>query len=57
MRSHWTKVKERKDIWHASLALEAQITKDLKAVGNIGVARNPDKSSRTAPAFILGGLI
>lgn len=51
------KVDERKDIWHASLASEAQIIKDLKAVGNIGVERNPDKSSGTPPAFILGGLI
>ena len=51
------KVDERKDIWHVSLAAEAQIVKDLKAVGNIGVERNPDKSSNTAPAFILGGLI
>lgn len=50
-------VDERKDIWHASLASEAEIVKDLKAVGNIGIERNPDKSSSTAPAFILGGLI
>jgi hypothetical protein len=51
------RVDERKDIWHASLAAEAQIVKDLKAIGNVGVERNPDKSSSTAPAFILGGLI
>ena len=51
------KVDERKDIWHVSLAAEAQIVKDLKAVGNIGVERNPDKSSSTAPAFVLGGFI
>jgi hypothetical protein len=51
------KVDERKDIWHASLASEVEIVKDFKAVGNIGVERNPDKSSSTAPAFVLGGLI
>ncbi|MGE5173566.1 MAG: transporter [Betaproteobacteria bacterium] len=47
----------RKDIWHASLASEVKVIKDLKAVANIGMERNPDKTSDTDPAFILGGLI
>jgi hypothetical protein len=51
------KIDERKDIWHASLASEVEIVDGLKAVANIGIERNPDKSSSTAPAFILGGLI
>lgn len=51
------KVDERKDIWHASLASEVKVLKDLKVVANIGMERNPDKASNTHPAFILGGLI
>ena len=47
----------RTDIWHASLASEVEVIKDLKAVANIGIERNPDKTSNTHPAFILGGLI
>ena len=47
----------RKRIWHASLAAEVEVMKDLKVVGNIGMERNPDKTSNTHPAFILGGLI
>jgi hypothetical protein len=47
----------RKGIWHASLASEVEVVKDLKAVANIGMERNPDKTSNTHPAFILGGLI
>ena len=47
----------RKNIWHASLASEVEVIKGLKAVANIGMERNPDKTSNTHPAFILGGLI
>jgi hypothetical protein len=47
----------RKDVWHASLALEVEVIKDLKLVANIGIEKNPDKSLSTDPAFILGGLI
>lgn len=47
----------RKGIWHVSLASEVEVIKDLKAVANIGMERNPDKTSNTHPAFILGGLI
>jgi len=47
----------RKGIWHASVASEVEVIKDLKAVANIGIERNQDKTSDTHPAFILGGLI
>ncbi len=47
----------RKDIWHASLASEVKVVKDLKVVANIGVERNPDKTSNTNPTFLLGGFI
>ncbi len=47
----------RKNIWHASLASELKVVKDLKAVANIGTERNSDKTSNTNPAFLLGGLI
>jgi hypothetical protein len=47
----------RKDIWHVSLAGEVEVIKDLRAVANAGIERNPDRTSDTHPAFILGGLI
>ncbi len=46
-----------KDIWQMSLASEVKIVKDLKAVADIGMRRNSDKTSNTNPAFLLGGLI
>lgn len=56
-RRNENKINERKDIWHASLAGEVEVVKDLKAVVNIGVERNPGEESTTHPAFILGGFI
>ncbi|HET7318964.1 MAG TPA: transporter [Nitrospirota bacterium] len=47
----------RKDLWHVSLAAQAELVKNVKAVANIGMERNPDKTSEAHPAFILGGLI
>ncbi len=47
----------RKEIWHVSLASQAEVVKDLKAVANIGMERNSDKRSNIAPAFSLGGII
>lgn len=47
----------RRNIWQVSLASEVEVVKNLKAVANIGMERNPDKSSNTHPAFILGGVI
>lgn len=48
---------ERKDIWHASLSSRVEVAKDLTAVADIGMETNPEKSSNTHPAFILGGII
>ena len=48
---------ERIEIWHASAASELEVVKDLRVVVNIGMERNPDKTSNLDPAFILGGLI
>jgi len=47
----------RNGIWHASLASEGEVAERLKAVANIGMEKNPDKTSDTHPAFILGGII
>lgn len=51
------KIDERKDIWHASVAAEVEAIEELKVVADIGVETNPDTSSNTHPAFIIGGLI
>jgi hypothetical protein len=51
------KADEEENIWHASLASEIEIMKNLKAAGNIGIEKNSDKTSDINPAFILGGLI
>ena len=56
-RRNENKLDEREDIWHASLAAEVEIVKNLKVIGDIGVETNPDESSDTHPAFILGGVI
>jgi len=48
---------ERKNLWHASLAAEVEVMKDLRVVANIGIQRNPDMDDTMHPAFILGGLI
>jgi hypothetical protein len=47
----------RKDIWHLSLAAQREVVKNLNIVANIGAERNPDKTSDTDPAFVLGGII
>jgi len=51
------KVDEREDLWHASLAGEMKISKDLKVVANIGIEKNLDRCSSIDPAFIIGGII
>lgn len=50
------RVDEREDIWHASLAGEARVAKDVTLVANFGIERNPDKASSVNPAFLLGGV-
>lgn len=47
----------RKNLWHASVAGELEVMKDLKVVGNIGIQRNTDRTGYNHPAFILGGVI
>ncbi len=47
----------RKDLWHISVAAEAEVAKNFKLVANVGMERNPDKTSNTHPAFGLGGFI
>ena len=48
---------DNKNLWHASLAAEVEVVKDLRAVANIGINRNPDVDDTVHPAFILGGLV
>ncbi len=48
-------VDERKDIWHASLAAEVKVIRNLKLLANVGVARNPVYRSDNHPIFFLGG--
>jgi len=48
---------ERKDIWHTNLASEVQAHDKLKLVANIGIEKNPDKTSHVDPAFVLGGFV
>lgn len=47
---------ERKDIWHASVACEVEVMKDLKLMANVGLERNPDPASDNHPAFALAGI-
>ncbi len=48
---------ERKDLWHASLAGEIGVAKQLRLVANGGIEHNPDRTAGVDPAFILGGFI
>jgi hypothetical protein len=48
---------DRENIWHASLASTVDVMKNLKLAGDIGVETNPESSSGTPPAYILGGAI
>jgi hypothetical protein len=47
----------RKDLWSASAAAEVEVAEGLRAVGNVGVERNPDMASNSHPAFVLVGII
>ena len=51
------KLDQREDIWHTSVAGEWKLRKDLKLVANIGMEKNPDRTSSIDPAFILGGIV
>ena len=48
---------ERKDLWQASLAGDVVVVKNLKAVANIIIERNPKVECQTHPASIIGGFI
>lgn len=48
---------ERRDLWSLAIGTSVEISKYFKLVANAGVETNPDKSSKTAPAWLLGGLI
>jgi hypothetical protein len=50
-------VGERKNIWFASFDAQAEVVENLKLALDAGVATNPDSSSNTPLAYILGGLI
>lgn len=47
----------RKHLWHISLASQVQVRKDLELVANIGMYRNPDRTSNISPSFGLLGFI
>ena len=47
----------RKNTWHLSIASQVEVVKNLSIVANLGMERNPDKTSDTDPAFVLGGVI
>lgn len=47
---------EHKDIWHASVACEWEVIKNLKLMANIGTERNPDRANKSHPAFALAGI-
>ena len=48
---------EREHLWHASLAIEHQLTDSLKWVLDVGADRNPDSASNLNPAYLLGGVV
>lgn len=47
----------RKNIWSASFDAQIEVIENLRLALDAGVARNPDSSSNTPLAYILGGLI
>jgi len=47
----------RRGIWSGSIAVGAEVMKELTMVANVGAETNGDKVSDTWPAFLLGGFI
>lgn len=47
----------RRGICSASIAVGAEVVKELTMVANVGAETNGDKGSNTRPAFLLGGFI
>jgi hypothetical protein len=52
-----TRTISRNNIWHASAAGELNMTQSLRAVADIGIETNSDKTSDSHPAFLIGGVI
>jgi hypothetical protein len=48
---------DRENMWRASFASTFDVLKNLKIVGDIGIATNPESYSSTPPAYLLGGAI
>lgn len=48
---------ERKDLWSIAIGASVEVSKYFKLVANAGIESNPDKGSKTAPAWMLGGFI
>jgi hypothetical protein len=48
---------EREDLWHISLAGEAPLSASIALVGNVGLCRDNDPSSKRERSFALAGLI
>ncbi len=51
------RIDELKHLWHISAAAELELKNDLKIVGNLGLQKNPERSSDNTLAFAIGGLI
>jgi len=47
----------RPDHWHASAALESEVTDGLRLVANLGLETSTDRADHTPPVFALGGVI
>jgi hypothetical protein len=47
----------RADLWHVSAAATGEVAPGLQLVGDVGAETNPDRASRTWPAYALGGVI
>ncbi|MFN3739771.1 MAG: transporter [Thermodesulfovibrionales bacterium] len=51
------RIDERKNLWHLSLAGEYRIKEGFKVVGNIGMEKDPDRTSHKNPAFLIIGTV
>ena len=47
----------RSSLWHASIATEINMMKNLRSVADIGIDTDTVKASNTHPVYIIGGLI
>lgn len=56
-KSDDTQSANRRALWKASMAATYALTPQLKAVGDIGISRNPDVTVQKNPAYALTGVI